>query len=170
VIRLVINLLRGFRGHPSHPPLTDASIGAYTAGSFLVFLGWFGVVEEKLAWGGFLAIAAGLVLAIPTILTGFADYVRIPRGTAKRRTANFHWVVMSCTTATYLVADAMLQTGFDTGQIPGSAALVTLIAFLLLFAGGYIGGTVVFVYGMRVLGEDRDHPTLEALTPKYPPD
>ena len=52
-------------GKPLHPPLTDASIGAYTAGSFLVFLGWFGVVEEKLAWGGFLAIAAGLVLGGP---------------------------------------------------------------------------------------------------------
>ena len=87
-----------------------------------------------------------------------------------RRTANFHWVVMACATSAYLVADAMLQSGFDSGKIAGSAALMTLVAFMLLFAGGYIGGTIVFVYGLRVLGEDRDHPTLEALKPKYPPD
>lgn len=170
MIRLVINLLRGFRGHPSHPPLTDASVGAYTAGSLLIFAGWFGFMEDKLVWGGFLSIGVGLLLAIPTILTGLADYLRIPRGTAMRRTANFHWLIMSCATAAYLGADVMLQGGLSAGEISSAGALVTLLAFVFLFAGGYIGGTIVFVYGMRVQSEDPSYPTLEALKPKYPPD
>lgn len=170
MIRLVVNLSRGFQGHPSHPPLTDASVGAYTAGSLLIFVGYFGFMEDKLVWGGFLAIAVGLLLAVPTVLTGLADYLRIPRGTPMRRTANFHWLIMSCATATYLVADLVLQRGLDPGKISSAGALVTLGAFIFLFAGGYIGGTIVFVYGMRVQSKDPTYPTLEALKPKYPPD
>lgn len=167
---LIVNLLRGFRGHPSHPPLTDASVGAYTAGSVLIFAGWFGFLEDKLIWGGFLAIGVGLLLAVPTALTGLTDYLSIPKGTAMRRTANFHWMTMSCATAAYLVADVLLQGGLDAGSISSIGALATLIAFVFLFAGGYIGGTIVFVYGMRVQSEAPSYPTLEALKPKYPPD
>lgn len=170
MIKLVVNLLRGFRGHPSHPPLTDASVGAYTAGSLLIFAGWFGLVVDKLIWGGFLSIGVGLMLAIPTVLTGLADYLGIPRHTAMRRTANFHWVIMVRATATYLVADLTLRSGLDAGKISPTGALSTLVAFIFLFAGGYIGGTIVFVYGMRVQSESPSYATLEALKPKYPPD
>ena len=32
-------LIQGFPGKPSHPPLTDASIGAYTVGVVMLVLG-----------------------------------------------------------------------------------------------------------------------------------
>jgi hypothetical protein len=43
--------VKGFPGHPSHPPLTDASIGAYTVGVAMLVLGALGVEEEQMAHG-----------------------------------------------------------------------------------------------------------------------
>jgi hypothetical protein len=47
----LIRLLRGWPGKPSHPPLTDASIGAYTVGVAMLVLGALGVEEEQMAHG-----------------------------------------------------------------------------------------------------------------------
>jgi hypothetical protein len=57
-----------------HPPLTDASIGAYTFGVAMLVLGALGVEEEQMAHGALLlAIGGGLGLALPTALTGLLD-------------------------------------------------------------------------------------------------
>jgi hypothetical protein len=34
-----VNVLRGLPGHPLHPPLTDATIGAYTVATGFAVLG-----------------------------------------------------------------------------------------------------------------------------------
>jgi hypothetical protein len=56
----VIRLLKGWPGKPSHPPLTDATIGAYTAGVAMLVLGAVGVEEEPMAHGALLAIGGRL--------------------------------------------------------------------------------------------------------------
>jgi hypothetical protein len=60
---------------PGHPPLTDASIGAYTAGVVMLVLGALGVEEKQMAHGALLAISVGLALALPTALTGLLDWL-----------------------------------------------------------------------------------------------
>ena len=47
----LIGLVKGWPGKPSHPPLTDASIGAYTVGVAMLVLGALGVEEEPMAHG-----------------------------------------------------------------------------------------------------------------------
>ncbi len=171
-MKFLIDLLRGFSGHPSHPPLTDVSIGTYTAGTAFVVAGWLGFLPDKfpLAQAGFLAIAIGLIVALPTVITGFADYFSIPRGTGLRRMANIHWVVMASGTAAFLAAASLLWQTFDEGTVSATAALVTLGAFGLLVIGGYVGGTMVFEYGMRVVNVPENTPITEALKlKKFPP-
>jgi hypothetical protein len=81
----LLGLLRGFPGHPAHPPFTDATIGSFTLGTILVLASWLGLAESETVTGGMLALAVGLVLAVPTIVTGLIDYLDIPRGTARWR-------------------------------------------------------------------------------------
>jgi len=169
-MKQVLNLLKGFKGHPSHPPLTGVSIGAYTVGTVMLVIGSFGLLEEKMAWGGFLAIATGLISAIPTVLTGFLDFLEIPRGTGMRRTANLHWVVMVLSTSCYLVTEVLAQEIFDTGVVSLPATLLSVVAFGLLSLGGWFGGAIVFVYGMRVENELPALPEVEAIKPKLSKD
>src|SRR5882724_618859 len=86
----LVQLIKGWPGKPSHPPLTDASIGAYTVGVAMLVLGALGVEEEQMAHGSLLAIGGGLVLALPTALTGFLDWLDIAPGTPRKTIATTH--------------------------------------------------------------------------------
>lgn len=161
----LLGLLRGFPGHPVHPPLTDATIGSFTLGTFLVVVSWIGLAEEETVTGGLLALAVGLVLAVPTIVTGAVDYLDIPRGTTRWRTATVHWVVMVSSTGVFLVAAALLQDDFDAGQAGAAGALSAVGGQLLLTVGGWVGGSLVFVHGERVVSATGAR-TTEAVVPR----
>jgi uncharacterized membrane protein len=54
-------LWRGLPGHPLHPPLTDATIGAYTAATVMAFASFIGVAHIAAAHGWWLAMVIGLI-------------------------------------------------------------------------------------------------------------
>jgi uncharacterized membrane protein len=159
-----IQLIKGWPGKPSHPPLTDASIGAYTVGVAMLVLGAAGVEEEEMAHGSLLAIGGGLVLALPTALTGLLDWLDIPKGTPPRTTATVHLFTMLTATVVFALAFVGQLDGYDDGQVETLALVLGLAAEGLLAAGGYIGGTIVFVYGVRVLKRP-EVPLTDALVP-----
>ena len=144
-------LYRGTPGHPLHPPLTDATIGTYTFAAVAATLSKVGIAEPEAAQAWTLALIVGLVLSGPTALTGFVDWMRIERGTPLFRTATAHMIAMLIATAFFLVAiGAGYSDGID-GAVTDGAFILTLIGFLMLTTGGWLGGAVVFTYGMRVL-------------------
>ena len=144
-------LYRGTPGHPLHPPLTDATIGIYTFATVAAVLSKVGIAEEKAAQAWALALIVGLIASVPTALTGFADWLRIERGTSLWRTATSHMVAMILATAFFLISiGAGYSDGID-GVLTDGAFILTLVAFFLLTVGGWLGGTIVFNYGMRVL-------------------
>ena len=60
-------------------------------------------------------------------------------------------IVMLTATALFLISiGAGYSDGID-GAIPDGAFILTLIGFFVLTVGGWLGGTLVFNYGMRVL-------------------
>jgi uncharacterized membrane protein len=160
----ILELIRGFPGHPSHPPLTDASIGAYTVGVAMLVVGAAGVETAAMAHGALLAISGGLILALPTALTGLIDWLRIPSGTPTKTVATVHLLTMLSATALFALTWLLQRPGYNHGHILTRTWIVGLIAEGVLAVGGYIGGTIVFVYGERVEGR-RDAAVGEALRP-----
>jgi uncharacterized membrane protein len=148
-----MRLLRGLPGHPSHPPLTDASIGAYSVGVVMLVVGALGLQEPEMAHGALLAISGGLLLAAPTAGTGLLDWWAMERGTQKFRAATIHLLTM--VTATLLFAGTWVaqRPGYVHGDIRSLGLILGLIAEATLAAGGFIGGSLVFVHGHRVLTE-----------------
>src|SRR2546423_6369959 len=147
----LIDLIRGWAGKPSHPPLTDASIGAYTVGVAMLLAGKLGLQDRQMAYGSLIAISFGLLLAAPTALTGLLDWLKLEKGTPRRTTATVHLVTM--VTATLVFAGAWLaqRPGYDHGKIETLGLALGLAAEALLAIGGYIGGALVFGYGVRVV-------------------
>jgi uncharacterized membrane protein len=145
------NLYRGFPGHPLHPPLTDVAIGAYTFATVAAVLSALEVAADEAAHAWALALIVGLIAAAAAAVTGFADWLRIERGTPLWRTATTHMVAQLVATAFFLLA---IGTGYSDGMdgvVTTGAFVLTLIGFGLLTVGGWLGGAIVFVYGMRVL-------------------
>jgi uncharacterized membrane protein len=160
----VLNLIKGWPGKPSHPPLTDASIGAYTVGAAMLVAGALGLQEPQMAHGALLAISGGLILAAPTAITGLLDWLDIPKGTPARTTATLHLFTMVTATVLFALTWLAQRPGYNDDEVRTLGQILGLVAEGTLAVGGFIGGTIVFVYGHRVLGRT-DAPVADALTP-----
>ena len=146
-----MNLLRGLPGHPSHPPLTDATIGTYTFATAAAVLSKLGVAEGAFAQAWWLALIVGLVTTLFTASTGFLDWLQISRGTPLWRTATVHLSVMILATVIFAVTAGAGNSGYDDRKVTGAMLILTLIGFGTLTVGGWLGGAITYVHGMRVL-------------------
>ena len=159
-----MNPLRGFPGHPSHPPLTDATIGAYTFATVAAALSKAGVADHSFAQAWWLALVVGACFSIVTVLTGFLDWLVISSGTPLKRTANLH-ALSNATASVFFVLAIVFGHDDYTGRAVHSGSLIlTIVGFVLLTAGGTMGGSITYVHGMRVLNL-ADEPTKRAITP-----
>lgn len=161
-------LWRGLPGHPIHPPLTDATIGTYTFATVMAVLDVLGIAEQNAAKAWWLALVVGLILTVPTALTGFADWLTITWGTPMWRTATLHLSAMVSATVLFGLAALVGHGPYEDGDVTAGPFLLTLAGFVLLTAGGWLGGTITFVHGMRVLSLP-DEPAARASAPvAYP--
>ena len=163
------SLVRGFPGHPLHPPLTDATIGIYTFATVAAFADVVSLSDHAATHGWWLALLVGLVTTAATAVTGFVDWLTITWGTPLFRTATSHMVAMLSATVFFLIALLVGKDDFDAGDITTGPFVLTLIGFGLLTLGGWLGGTIVYVYGMRVLNLV-DEPAARAVSPVPKPE
>jgi uncharacterized membrane protein len=144
-------LVRGLPGHPLHPPLTDATIGIYTFATIAAFLDVVGITERNGAFGWWLALIIGLLVTVPTALTGLVDWLTIEWGTPLWRTATMHLTSMVTATVFFGLAAIFGHESYTHGNVSAGSFVLTLIGFGFLTLGGWLGGAVVYVHGMRVL-------------------
>lgn len=160
---MLMTLIKGFTGKPSHAPLTDVSIGAYTVGVAMLIAGALGFEEGAMATGALLAISGGLIVAVPTSLTGLLDWLDIRKGTAARTLGLYHLLVMVTATALFAGTWLAQRPGYDDGEVTTLGLILGVSAFGLLILGGTLGGALAYVYGVRVVKQDV--PLVDALIP-----
>ena len=144
-------LVRGLPGHPLHPPLTDATVGIYTFAMLAAFSDVVGITNNVGAQGWWLALVAGLITTVFTALTGFADWLTIEWGTELWKTATLHMIAMVSATIVFAAAALFGHDEFLAGNVRADGFVLTLIGFGVLTLGGWLGGAIVYVHGMRVL-------------------
>lgn len=161
-------LIRGLPGHPLHPPLTGATIGMFVLASGLAIIGAAGGIEAAAGKAMWLALIGGLIVALPTATTGLIDWLTITWGTPRWRTATLHLTAMVGAVTLFALAAWRQYGGYRDGHVTTSGLVLTLAGFAVLTVGGWLGGSVVFVYGTRVLGHDdpgaesQSHPGVQA--------
>lgn len=137
-IKPIQNLLNGtWLGHPLHAVLTDVPVGALTVLIVLDVLDYRGAAD--------IALGLGILSMLAAMLAGFADYAETD-GLARQR-ATVHQVIMIAALVVYAVSLA-LRLG---GPVDRTAPVVaSILGYLLISAGAYIGGDVVFALGNMV--------------------
>lgn len=158
--------MRGFKGKPFHPPLTDFPIVCYSLAALFDLISYVSGHDDPKGRDYFAAatfvMVSGFLVSLATLLTGFWDWWRgIPRdrktgwlGRARRtqvwRTINWHATVMVTVTLIALIDVILRVSSFDQGATPLSWLILSILAGgLVLFGSGY-GGTLVFEYGFNV--------------------
>lgn len=161
-------LWRGLPGHPVHPPLTDATIGIFT---FAVIAALAGILFDhaNLAEAWWLALVVGLVASLPTAGTGFAEWLTIEAGTPLWRTATTHMIVNAAALLSFLLAVLVGHGAYHRAEVTALPFALTLVGFLLLTLGGWLGGTITYVHGMRVLNLPEE-PAARAAAPATTPE
>jgi uncharacterized membrane protein len=157
-------LWRGLPGHPLHPPLTDATIGIYTFATVAGLIEVLGITERNGAIGWWLGLVAGLVATVPTALAGLADWLTISWRTDLWWTATWHLLAMVTATVFFLLAAIFGHGAYTHANVSAGAYVLTVVGFGFLTLGGWLGGAVVYVHGMRVLSLVQE-PTARAVAP-----
>jgi nitrite reductase/ring-hydroxylating ferredoxin subunit/uncharacterized membrane protein len=126
-------------GHPLHPILIPFPFAFLTGTVLFDVLGLVTSSESFWTTGGYLAaagIASGLLAAVP----GVVDFLAVvpPHSSAKRR-ATKHLASNGAALTLFALA------WFLRGESPGGLVVLTeVVGFLLLAAGGWMGGTLVY--------------------------
>jgi nitrite reductase/ring-hydroxylating ferredoxin subunit len=137
-IRPVKDFLNGtWLGHPVHAAVTDLPIGALLLTVILDVLGQNAAAD--------IALAATILFMLGAAVAGFADYTDTD-GTPRTR-ATTHATLMVIVLLLLLISLGLRAAGGPDRTI---AVWVTFIGFLLINAGAYIGGDVVYVLGNMV--------------------
>jgi uncharacterized membrane protein len=140
-------------GHPVHPILTDFPIALWSTSLLGDLMGvWQGqAVYRQFA---FWAIALGLVIAVPAIVTGLIDYAAMPQGHPALKAATSHmWIMLSAATAYACSLIARIGQSSSSGLSIAIAIGLSVLGLCLLLIGGWFGGEMVFRYGVGSHGE-----------------
>jgi nitrite reductase/ring-hydroxylating ferredoxin subunit len=139
-IRPIRDLLNGtWLGHPLHPAVTDVPIGALLV---VVLLDLTGAVEAAF-WGLVLTQLTLLAAAV----TGLADYADTDGSARTRATLHGTLMVVGSTLTFVSLLIRVTSAGHDGGT---AAVALSIVGLLVLSAGAYVGGDVVYVLGNMV--------------------
>jgi uncharacterized membrane protein len=144
-------LWRGLPGHPIHPPLADATIGIYTFATIAALIDVVGITSRSGAYGWWIALVIGLITTVFSALTGLVEWLALQWGSQIWKTATAHMLAMVSATVFFALAASFGHASYKHGDVSAGAFVLTLIGFGLLTLGGWLGGAIVFVHGMRVL-------------------
>lgn len=134
------DLLNGkWLGHPLHAVLTDAPIGIL----FLVIV--FDLLAQPVAAGW--ALLVGILAMLAAALAGAADYADTD-GKARER-ATLHATLMVIALVGY-IGSLVVRIGPAGAEESIVGFWVSIVSFLILSAGAYVGGDVVYVLGNMV--------------------
>ena len=139
--------------HPLHPSLTHFPIALLPAALATDLLFWWTGSPEWASFS-FWLILAGLLIGFLAFLAGLVDFLTIPR--ARQTPAG--WIHFLTTDLALFLSTLNLAARLDDRQGAVLFAGLTFSAAvaLLLLAGGYTGGRLVFRHGIGVDPSDAD--------------
>jgi nitrite reductase/ring-hydroxylating ferredoxin subunit/uncharacterized membrane protein len=124
-------------GHPVHAAITDVPVGALTVTVIL------DLANQRAAAD--IALVIGILTMLAAALAGFADYTDTD-GTARVR-ASLHSTLMIVALVIYLISLAQRAGNPVDRTVP---VVLSIVGYLVLTAGAYVGGDVVYALGNMV--------------------
>jgi uncharacterized membrane protein len=147
----MIDFLQGkWLKHPLHPALVHIPTALWP-------IAWmFDLISQFQADNIFVQLALyagllGLVVALLAIPTGFADWMDIRREKPAWKLGLYHMSLNVIVSILWAINLALRKDSFQTvTSVPLGWFGLSTLATLLLFISGYLGGRMIYAYGISV--------------------
>lgn len=141
-------------GRPLHPLLVTVPIGAFVA-TFAFDIASLTVEGRAFGRAATWLSAIGIASALVAAAAGTVDLLRIANGTRARRTAIWHMTLMGLVMVLFVVG-FFVRRADETQYLEGTPMLAVVlsgVAVVVMLVGGWLGGKLVYSYGVRVADE-----------------
>jgi uncharacterized membrane protein len=131
--------------HPIHPMLVPLPIGLWIFAFVCDLIGRFGGAPDPWVTVALYTMVGGIVGALLAAIPGLIDLLSLPEG--PRSTAIKHMSLNLTIVVLYIINVVMR---WKEPQNPGGLVWLSLISLLLLVISGWLGGKMVYEYGVAV--------------------
>jgi uncharacterized membrane protein len=139
-----------FFGHPVHPMLVHFPIAFWSAATVAYVMTASGAGEPAMVFAKY-ANGAGLLLAMLAILAGLLELRSIDGSSDAMRVAIWHMMIMATVWFCFLLALLLsASTGLDQAAERLGEAACAGTGFVLMALGGWLGGRLVYEFGVAV--------------------
>jgi uncharacterized membrane protein len=150
--------LAGPYGHPFHPLLVTVPIGAWTSSLVFDYLAGTGQDDRAYSIGAKRLIDIGIVAAAGAAVLGFIDFLQIQRGSKAWYAGLMHLGLNVGALGLFAANSAdrgrHLKKNGDGPAVTRQQKSMSIASAMALMASGWIGGVLVYHYGVRVVEDD----------------
>jgi uncharacterized membrane protein len=147
----MIDFLQGkWLKHPLHPALVHIPTALWPAVFIFDLFSQF-QAENAFVQLSFYAILLGLAVALLAIPTGYADWTDIRRDKPAWKLGLAHMILNLVISTLWAVNLWLRVASFQTAEsVPLGLLGLSALATVLLFVSGYLGGRMIYAYGINV--------------------
>lgn len=147
----MIEFLQGnWLKHPLHPALVHIPTALWPA-AFVFDLISQWRADNVFVQLAFYSILAGVLVAVAAIPTGLADWSDVGRDKPAWKLGLYHMIINLIVTVLWGINLLLrLQTFRTAASVPDGLIVTSGLATLLLLISGYLGGQMIYAYGINV--------------------
>jgi uncharacterized membrane protein len=144
-------------GHPLHPILVHIPTALWPAALVFDLLSWFGVGGNALVHAATYAILVGLVVALAAVPTGIADWSGIKRERPAWKIGLIHMLLNLAVIIVWAINLYLRWGTRDVADRVGTVPLLlSIVGTVVLLVSGYLGGRLVYDYGISVARNSKE--------------
>src|SRR5687767_2283641 len=147
----MIEFLQGtWLRHPLHPALVHIPTALWPSAFVFDLFSQFRN-DNLFVQLAFYAIAVGLIVAVLAIPTGYADWTDIKRDKPAWKLGLYHMIINLFVTILWGISLVLRVPTFQSEvSVRTGLLMISGLATLLLLVSGYLGGRMIYAYGINV--------------------
>lgn len=141
--------------HPIHPMLVHFPIATWFLATIADIASLF--TNEQVGWVAGVLLAIGTITALLAMITGLIELGKIDAQSPAMKIANQHMILIMTSWSFYAVSLFLRLNGTQLEQ-PGSLAIALSVAgFVFLCSAGWMGGKLVYEYGVGIQPSQQEY-------------
>jgi len=151
-MKWLLNFLKGtWLGHPLHPILVHVPMAMWPGALIFDLLSQWQIGGNAMVRLSFCAIVFGLAASLLAVPTGLLDWSGIKKEKPAWKIGLYHMILNLVVALLFAINLGLrVQTFREASRISGTPLLLSIIGTALLIASAYLGGRMVYEYGISV--------------------